>query len=82
VATCSPLDLVLFSSDEWQKFTAEMIQLRKTVYTYRKGSSRLPKTNDGLPLIAASLVAPSLQLASGLAVVGCDTDTAIGKGPS
>ena len=29
-------DLDLFSHDEWQKFTAETIEIRKMVYTYRK----------------------------------------------
>jgi hypothetical protein len=29
-------DLDLFSPDEWQKFTAETIEIRKMVYTYRK----------------------------------------------
>ena len=28
-------DLDLFSLDEWQKFTAETIEIRKMVYTYR-----------------------------------------------
>jgi len=44
----SARDLGLFSSDEWQKFTAETIEIRKMVYAYRKRSSRLPTTNDGL----------------------------------
>jgi hypothetical protein len=29
-------DLDLFSLEEWQKFTAETIEIRKTVYRYRK----------------------------------------------
>jgi len=29
-------DLELFSVDEWQKFTAETIEIRKMVYTYRR----------------------------------------------
>jgi len=29
-------DLDLFSRDEWQRFTAETIEIRKMVYTYRK----------------------------------------------
>jgi four helix bundle protein len=29
-------DLDLFSLDEWQKFTAETIEIRKMVYTYRE----------------------------------------------
>ena len=32
----STRDLDLFSPDEWQKFTAETIEIRKMVYTYRK----------------------------------------------
>ena len=32
----SARDLDLFSFDEWQKFTAEVIEIRKMVYTYRK----------------------------------------------
>ena len=32
----SARDLGLFSSDEWQKFTAETIEIRKMVYAYRK----------------------------------------------
>jgi four helix bundle protein len=32
----STRDLDLFSSDEWQKFTDETIEIRKMVYTYRK----------------------------------------------
>jgi hypothetical protein len=28
-------DLDLFSLDEWQQFTAETIEIRKMVYTYR-----------------------------------------------
>jgi hypothetical protein len=92
-------DLDLLSSDECQKFTAETIEIRKMVYTYRNRSSRLPTTNGGLPLIAelsshlsplalraevllSPLVAPSLPLASGLAVVGEMPTRAIGKGPS
>src|SRR5580765_6336326 len=42
----SARDLGLLSSDEWQKFTAETIEIRKMVYAYRKRSSRLPTTND------------------------------------
>lgn len=29
-------DLDLFSLDEWQKFTAETIEIRKMIYTYRQ----------------------------------------------
>ena len=32
----SARDLGLFSSDEWQKYTAETIEIRKMVYAYRK----------------------------------------------
>jgi four helix bundle protein len=32
----STRDLDLFSSDEWQKFNNETIEIRKMVYTYRK----------------------------------------------
>ena len=32
----SARDLGLLSYDEWQKFTAETIEIRKMVYTYRK----------------------------------------------
>jgi four helix bundle protein len=32
----STRDLDLFSLDEWHKFTAETIEIRKMVYTYRK----------------------------------------------
>jgi len=30
------LDISLFSPDEWQKFTGEIVEIRKMVYTYRK----------------------------------------------
>jgi hypothetical protein len=36
----STRDLNLFSSDEWQKFTTETIEIRNMVYTYRKKSRR------------------------------------------
>jgi len=29
-------DLALFSLDEWEKFTAETIEIRKMTYGYRK----------------------------------------------
>src|SRR6266576_597491 len=32
----STRDLDLFPLDEWHKFTAETIEIRKTVYTYRE----------------------------------------------
>jgi len=32
----SARDLGLLSSDEWQKFTAETIEIRKMVYAYRE----------------------------------------------
>jgi hypothetical protein len=31
----STRDLDLYSSDEWQTFTAETIEIRKMIYTYR-----------------------------------------------
>jgi hypothetical protein len=39
----STRDLDLFSFDDWQKFTAETIEIRKMVYTYR---SEVPETPD------------------------------------
>jgi four helix bundle protein len=39
----SARDLDLFSLDEWHKFTAETIEIRKMVYTYRQ---RLIETPD------------------------------------
>jgi four helix bundle protein len=40
----SARDLGLISADEWQKFTAETIEIRKMVYAYRK---KVLETPDG-----------------------------------
>jgi len=39
----SARDLALLSLDEWQRFTREMIEIRKTVYTYRKRVIETPE---------------------------------------
>jgi four helix bundle protein len=38
----STRDLGLVSSDEWEKFTAETIEIRKVVHTYREKGLETP----------------------------------------
>ena len=54
----STRDLDLFSSDEWQKFTDETIEIRKMVHTYREKVLETP--DDDIELLTAELIFSSL----------------------
>ena len=41
----SARDLDLFSLDEWQKFTAETVEIRKMVYVYRRKLLETPEAD-------------------------------------